>query len=87
MPPGHSSLPSSPNSIVSCRPAPPKMHLFQPMLLLASIGSALAHPLSPNPLEKKSTLVEEAAWPSLKSNRSCPADPLKYIEHLVFDTR
>lgn len=61
------------------------MHLLQPLLVVASLGSALASPLSISPLKGQPARMEEAKKGG-SHNPNCPADRVKAIEKLAFET-
>jgi hypothetical protein len=65
-------------------PSPSKMHLLQPLVVVASLGSALASPLLVTGLEKAPARIEEAGKGG-NINPNCPADRVKGIEKLVFE--
>jgi len=61
------------------------MHLLQPLVVVASLGSALASPLLITGLEKAPARIEEAGKGG-NINPNCPADRVKGIEKLVFES-
>jgi hypothetical protein len=61
------------------------MHLLPPLLLLASLSTTLASPFSITP-DVIRTIIEKEAQTSVNNTSSCPADPVKAAEKLVFES-
>jgi hypothetical protein len=59
------------------------MHLLPPLLLLSSLSLTLAFPLLIMPDDKILATIEQG---QSSVNTSCPADPVREIERLVFES-
>lgn len=71
------SIPAAP-----CCITPSKMHL---LLLLSTLGCTLASPLSFNATKLNLAIIEKFNHTQFSANKSCPADPVKEVEKIIFD--
>ena len=58
------------------------MHL---LLLLSTLGCTLASPLSFNATKFNLAVIEKYNHTQFSANKSCPADPVKEVEKIIFD--
>lgn len=72
------SIPAAP-----CCTIPSKMHLL--LLLLSTLGCTLASPLSFNATKLNLAIIEKFNHTQFSANKSCPADPVKEVEKIIFD--